>query len=211
MLNIMYVETFDGLGIARSALRSSPTPFHSVTPDHQAYPLRRITLPVTFSDPSNFRIERLQFEVVHFPGAYNVILWRPHCIKFMAVPNYTYPKLKVPGPPGTITTSASFKAAYACEHANCELTSTLATTRELVEPRAPYTVSRVAPTPSCPLRSQRISRLMPLIHPSTYASGRRSPIDRGAHSSTTSGLTATSLFGSPWTCRGSQGKSLSIP
>ena len=66
----------------------------------------------TLRDPSNFRTERLQFEVVDFTGSYHVILGRPCYAKFMAIPNYTYLKLKMPGPNGVITAGASFKAAY---------------------------------------------------------------------------------------------------
>ena len=58
-LNIMYIETLDGLGIARSALRPSTAPFHGVIPGNQAYPLKRITLPIMFSHPSNFCTKRL--------------------------------------------------------------------------------------------------------------------------------------------------------
>jgi hypothetical protein len=39
-LNIMYVETFDGLGIAQSALCPSSAPFCGVILGHQVYPLR---------------------------------------------------------------------------------------------------------------------------------------------------------------------------
>jgi hypothetical protein len=38
-LNIMYVEIFDGLGIARSMLCPSLAPFHGIILGHQAYPL----------------------------------------------------------------------------------------------------------------------------------------------------------------------------
>jgi hypothetical protein len=58
-LNIMYVETFDGLGITRSTLHPSTVSFHGIIPGHQAYPLVWITLPVTFGNPSNFNTERL--------------------------------------------------------------------------------------------------------------------------------------------------------
>jgi hypothetical protein len=34
----------------------------------------------------------------------------------MAVPNYTYLKLKMPGPNGVITVNGSFEHAYACSH-----------------------------------------------------------------------------------------------
>jgi hypothetical protein len=85
-------------------------------------------LHITFGDLSKFCIERLQFVVVDFLGSYNAILGRPCYSKFMVVPNYTYLKLKMTGPCGIITTSASLKVAY-----TCELASTLATTRELAE------------------------------------------------------------------------------
>jgi hypothetical protein len=38
-LNIMYIETFDGLGIARSTLCPSSVSFHGVILGHQVYPL----------------------------------------------------------------------------------------------------------------------------------------------------------------------------
>jgi hypothetical protein len=56
-LNIMYIDTFDGLGFAHSTLHPSSAPFHGITPGHQAYPLGWITLPITFGDPANFCIE----------------------------------------------------------------------------------------------------------------------------------------------------------
>jgi hypothetical protein len=122
----MYIQTFDGLGIARSMLRPSTTPFHGVIPGNQAYPLKRITLPITFSHPSNFCTKRLQFEVVNFPRCYNTILGIPCYAKFKAVLKYTYLKLMMPRSHGIITISASFRATYVCEQDNCELASTLA-------------------------------------------------------------------------------------
>jgi len=92
-------------------------------------------LPVTFGDPLNFRTERLQFEVVDFAGSYHSILGRPCYAKFMAVPNYTYLKLKMPGPRGVITVGTSFKAAYQCERANCELAASLVASKELADLR----------------------------------------------------------------------------
>ena len=71
-------------------------------------PLRQIDLPITFGDPTNYRMETLSFEVVRFHRTYHAILGRPCYVKFMAVPNYTYLKLKVPGPCGVITISTSF-------------------------------------------------------------------------------------------------------
>ena len=57
----------------------------------------------------------LTFEVVGFRGAYHAILGRPCYAKFMAIPNYTYLKMKMPGPKGVITIGSSFEHAYECD------------------------------------------------------------------------------------------------
>jgi hypothetical protein len=66
----------------------------------------------------NFCTETLTFEVVGFSGTYHAILERPTYAKFMAVPNYTYLKLKIPGPRGIITTGCTYQRAYEC-NAEC--------------------------------------------------------------------------------------------
>ena len=60
-------------------------------------PLGQINLPITFRDLSNYRMKTLTFKVVRFHGTYHAILGRPCYAKFMAVPNYTYLKLKMSG------------------------------------------------------------------------------------------------------------------
>jgi hypothetical protein len=65
-LNIMYAETFNALGVARSILRHSVAQIHGNMPGFSASPLGQVILPVTFGDPSNFRTERLEFKVVDF-------------------------------------------------------------------------------------------------------------------------------------------------
>jgi hypothetical protein len=45
---------------------------------------------------------------------YHAILERPHT-KFMAVPNYTYMKLKILGPKGFITVGPTYQRAYECD------------------------------------------------------------------------------------------------
>src|SRR6185369_5076732 len=64
---------------------------------------------------ANFRKEVLTFEVVGFRGAYHAILGRPCYAKFMAIPNYTYLKLKMPGPKRVITIGSSFEHTYECD------------------------------------------------------------------------------------------------
>jgi hypothetical protein len=106
-LNIMYTKTLDAMGIDRSCIRLTRAPFHGIVPGKQAKPLKQIDLPITFGDPSNFRMETLTFEVVRFHGTYHAILGRLCYTKFMAIPNYTYFKLKMLGPLTSSTSSAA--------------------------------------------------------------------------------------------------------
>jgi hypothetical protein len=130
-LNILYADTLGAMGIPLSSLRPTTSPFHGIIPGKQAVPVGQIDLPVTFGDPENFRTETLTFEVVGFPGSYHAIMGRPCYAKFMAIPNYTYLKLKMPGPKGIITVGSSFQVAYACEQDCCELASAVIASTEL--------------------------------------------------------------------------------
>ena len=86
-----------------SAHPANRSAFHGIVPGKQVMPLGQIDLPVTFRDPSNYRMETLTFEVVGFPKTFHAILGHPCYTKFMAIPNYTYLKLKMLGPHGIIT------------------------------------------------------------------------------------------------------------
>ena len=114
-LNILSAETLALMGISRSLLRNDASPFNGVVPGHRAHPLGQIDLPVCFGTPSNFRWEVLTFDVVRFPETYHAILGRPCYAKFMAIPNYTYLKLKMLGPNGIITVSTTSQHAYQCD------------------------------------------------------------------------------------------------
>ena len=106
-------------------------------------PLGQIDLPVTFGDQFNYRMKTLTFEVVGFSRTFHAILGRPCYVKFMAIPNYTYLKLKMPGPHEVITVGTSFRCAYECEveccgHATAVVASEeLATLREEVIEEVP--------------------------------------------------------------------------
>ena len=52
-------------------------------------------------------------------------------MKFMAVPNYTYLKLKMPGPCGVITVGTSFQRTYECEVECCGHATAVVTSKEL--------------------------------------------------------------------------------
>jgi hypothetical protein len=106
--------------------------FHGVTPGKRVQPLGQIDLLVWFGTPDNFRKETLTFEVVGFRGAYHAILGRSCYAKFMAVPNYTYLKMKMSGPNGVITVGSSIKHAFDCDVECVEHAEALALDEALV-------------------------------------------------------------------------------
>jgi hypothetical protein len=61
-----------------------------------------------------------------------VVLGRPCYAKFMAVPNYTYLKLKMPGPNGTITVGSMYRHAYECDMECVEYAEALAESEALI-------------------------------------------------------------------------------
>ena len=69
--------------------------------------------------------------MVDFLGSYHVILGRPCYTKFMAIPNYTYLKLKMLGPNGIITVSSAFSHAFMCDHKHFELATVVVHSFEL--------------------------------------------------------------------------------
>jgi hypothetical protein len=105
-LNLVYLETFEGMGLIHDQLQCSPHPFYRVVLGKQSIPLEWVTLSVTFRDVSNYHTEMLAFKVVDFSGPYHVILGQMCYVKFMVIPTYAYRKLKIPGPTRVITVEA---------------------------------------------------------------------------------------------------------
>jgi hypothetical protein len=110
-LNLMYLNTFEGSGLGRHLLKTKPHPFCGVVLVKQSIHHEQINLPITFRDASNYRIETLAFEVAEFPSLYHVILGQPSYTKFMAIPNYAYLKVNIPGPTNIIIMEAMAQRA----------------------------------------------------------------------------------------------------
>jgi hypothetical protein len=70
--------------------------------------------------------------VVGFRGAYHAIPGWSCYAKFMAVPNYTYLKMKMPGPKGVITVGSSIEHTFDCDVECVEHTEALALDGALV-------------------------------------------------------------------------------
>jgi hypothetical protein len=131
-LNIIYAETLGLLQIDLSMIQASATPFHGIIPGKRVQPLGQLDLPACFGTPSNFRKETLTFEVVGFRGTYHAVLARLCYAKFMVVPNYTYLKLKMPGPNGVITVGSTYRHAYECDVECMEYAEALAESEALI-------------------------------------------------------------------------------
>lgn len=111
-INILYADTLDHIGILRMGLYLGRAPFFGVIPRAQDTPLTSIWLPIMFGDPTNFRKEVLDFEVVDFASPNHALLGRPCYANFMDIPYYDYLKLKMPGPRGVIVVTSSVVETY---------------------------------------------------------------------------------------------------
>jgi hypothetical protein len=60
------------------------------------------------------------------------VLGRPCYAKFMVVPNYTYLKLKMPGPNGVITVGPTYRHAFECDVECVEYVEALAESEALI-------------------------------------------------------------------------------
>jgi hypothetical protein len=106
-INILYAHMLRLLGIGLDQLRPSTTLFHGVAPGKRV-------------------------QLLGFRGAYHAILGRPCYAKFMAVPNYTYLKMKMPGPNGVITVGSTIEHAFNCDVECVEHVEALALNKALV-------------------------------------------------------------------------------
>jgi hypothetical protein len=111
-LNIIFLKTFDQMGLSRSLLRPSLAPFHGIVPGAAATLVGQISLPVTFGTRENFRTETIQFEVIDLRLC-TMLSWGWLTLsKFMAIPHYAYLFLKMPGSCGVISIRGDIKRAF---------------------------------------------------------------------------------------------------
>jgi hypothetical protein len=76
ILNLIYADTLWKIKIPIDNLLPTDTSFHGIVPGKLTYPLGAIHLDVIFGTPSNFRKEKIEFEVVDWPSQYHAILGR---------------------------------------------------------------------------------------------------------------------------------------
>jgi hypothetical protein len=98
-------------------------PFFGIVPGKAAYPMGRVSLPVTFGTEENFCTEYLSFKVADFKSSYHAILGRPMLARFMAVPHYTYLVLKMSAPKGVLTVYGDLLISFKSDTAALEITT----------------------------------------------------------------------------------------
>jgi hypothetical protein len=91
-LNVIFVDTLKKMDFDFKRLTECDEPFFGIIPGKVAYPMGRVSLPVTFSMEENFRMEYFSFEVADFKSSYHAILGRPMLARFM-LPIYVHQSL----------------------------------------------------------------------------------------------------------------------
>jgi hypothetical protein len=129
-INLIYTRTLKAMCISLESLKPTDYSFHGIVPGGANYPLRKIELDVCFGNSSNYRKEKLEFEVMDWPSQYHAILGRPAFAKFMAVPHYAYLTLKILGPKGKITVQGSFEVSNTCDKEFNKMAQTFGMTAE---------------------------------------------------------------------------------
>jgi hypothetical protein len=94
-------------------------PFHGIVPGAVATPVSQIALPVIFGTRENFHTKIIQFEVTDVETMYNAFLGQPALSKHMAILDYAYLVLKMPGPCGIISIRGNL--AFDCDRESCEI------------------------------------------------------------------------------------------
>ena len=106
--------------------------FTRSSPENASNPSDNSICPSASGLPPTSERETLTFEVVGFRGTYHAVLGRPCYAQFMAVPNYTYLKIKMTGPNGVITVGPTYRHAYECDVECVEYAEALAKSEALL-------------------------------------------------------------------------------
>jgi hypothetical protein len=100
-------------------------------PEHSCSPTGKIRLDVLFTTQENLRRQPIWFKVVNLSSPYHALLGRHALAKFMAVPHYTYLKMKMPGPKGIITIAGCYQCLMECASTGSKLAESLVIAEEL--------------------------------------------------------------------------------
>jgi hypothetical protein len=113
-LNIIFIETLKNMNFDFKKLTACDELFFGIVPGKVAYPLGRVSLPVTFGTEDNFRMEYLNFEVADFKSSYHAILGCSMIARFMAIPHYTL-VMKMSAPNGVLSVYGDLIVSFKCD------------------------------------------------------------------------------------------------
>jgi hypothetical protein len=199
-----------GLNFA-GMITPTSVPFYGIVPGKATMPLGQITLPVTFGTPANYCIEFIKFEVADFKSLYHAILGWPVMAKFMAIPNYPYLLLEMPGPHDILSLRDDLKCAFDCDVQAIQIVAKtqaaderkeVATIAEEMNPEEleiPAKRPISSPHPKKQISNISICRLV--IPPRQRSSALTSPTNRNSRSPTFSDTIKISSLGSRPTCQ----------
>nr|XP_020167294.1 uncharacterized protein LOC109752801 [Aegilops tauschii subsp. strangulata] len=129
-INILYRDTMTKLDIEAKKLESTWTVFHGIVLGLSCSPIGRIWLDIMFHTHDHFWREPIWFEVVDLSSPYHALQGRPALTNFMAVPHYTYLKMKMPGPKGHSTVAGDYKKSLQCAQDDAKLVESLVIAEE---------------------------------------------------------------------------------
>jgi hypothetical protein len=190
-------------------------------PGKAAYPMGRVSLPVTFSTEENFRTEYLSFKVNDFKSSYHAILGCPMLAMFMDIPHYTYLVLKIPAPHGVLTVYDDLLVSFKCDNEAPEIatmsacfgaSAVMVAEAKKVAPTDLVIWNRSAPRPPWTLhhRRRRSTSALP-TQPRRWSSVTILGRNRNSRSPISSGTILTYLHGPHQICQVFQGSWLSTP
>jgi hypothetical protein len=70
-INLIYARILRAMCISLDSLKPTDCSFHGIVPGSANYPLGKIELDVCFGNSSNYRKEKLEFEVMDWPSQYH--------------------------------------------------------------------------------------------------------------------------------------------
>src|ERR1041384_5982127 len=151
-MNIIFANTLQKMLIPRSVWNKSSTVLHGVVPGEAATSLGVVELEVVFGNRRDFAKHVLEFEVLDWQSQYHAILGRPAFAQFMAVPQYAYLKLKMPGSSGVLTINGSIIKSDQCDRDFHRISDTFGAKQELRE------IAMVTDKSTCPMVNRSESR-----------------------------------------------------
>jgi hypothetical protein len=100
--DIIFLHTFDRMGICHSLLKPSDNPLYGFG-GKGTFLVGKIELPMSFGVAPNARSEQVTFDIVDMVYPYNAIMGQGSINKFEAVIHGLYLCMKIPGPQGVIS------------------------------------------------------------------------------------------------------------